>query len=105
MFIYSVVLAKQVPLRLEAQSEAGNSVSKLADFEPLPGGDLKLSLVSANGKEGIYNETVPVRMLFVQRHYGRADVWLRLFNHRLEGGLDGDGTKPIGCVLTAQEKQ
>ena len=104
VFTYSVDLAKQVPLHLATSLEPSDPASKPSDFEPLPGGDLKLSLVSADGKEGVYNETVPVRMLFVQRHYGRADVWLRLFNHRLEGGLDGDGTKPIGCVLTAQEK-
>ncbi len=103
-FLYSARLSRQVPLVLAAVTLTGEPAPTPVDAESMPLADLQLRFVSAIGKEGVYNETIPVALLNLQRRYAQPDaVWLRLFEHHLEGRLNGFVTDPTGFVLKAQQ--
>ncbi len=103
-FLYSARLSKQVPLVPAAVIPAGEPTPTPVDSEPVPQADLRLQFVSASGKEGAYNETIPVALLNLQRHYAQPDaVWLHLFERHLEGRLNGFVSDATGFVLKAQQ--
>ncbi len=102
-FTYSARLSQELPLDLGASPETSEPARSPDHAGPLPKGDLRLSFVSATGKEGVYSEAIPVALLNLQRHYTQPDaVWLRLSEHRLTGRLNGFVTDPTGFVLSAQ---
>ncbi len=104
-FLYSARRSQQVPLASAAVTPAGAPVPTPVSAELIPQADLRLSFVSASGKEGPYNETIPVALLNLQRHYAQPDaVWLHLFERHLDGRLNGYVTDPTGFMLKAQQQ-
>ena len=103
-FLYQARRSSQVPLEQPATAPAIVS-SSLGMLASIPQGDLRLRLVQANGKEGPYNEAIPVKLLHLSRHEQQpTEIWLHLSGGHLEGRLAGYGTDPVGIVLSAHQQ-
>ncbi len=71
--------------------------------EPTPKGDLTVSFVSAAGKEGVLDNTVPAEMLNRLRHFAPpGEAILSVLEHRLQGRLIGDVSGTGGFLLSTQ---
>ncbi len=107
-FTYVAQLSKQVPLLplTTQEADAYNPVPVLPELAAIPKGDLRLRLVTSNGKERPLNDmSLPNEWLFITRHYTQSpEVWLRLRDGQMEGRLGGYSTDATGFVLTAQQK-
>ncbi len=106
VFSYSAKLAQRMPIH-PAPAVAGEEAPTPAGTEtpePAPKGDLTVSFVSAAGKEGVLDGSVPTEMLNRLRHFsppGKAA--LGILEHRLQGSLIGDGGEPGRFVLSTQQ--
>lgn len=108
-FTYVARLAGQVPLPASTtpEADAPSPVSNPPELSAAPKGDLRLRLLTSNGKERPLNDmSLPNELLFITRHYEQpSEVWLRLNNGHLEGRLGGYSTDSTGFVLTAIQQQ
>lgn len=103
-FIYLAQRAERLPLRLVAPTGPEASISASGEADPLPKGDLTLRFVSASGKEGAYNDTIPVAMLDIINHRQQpSEVFLNIRDGRLEGRINGYSTDSVGFVLSTQQ--
>lgn len=107
VFAYSAKLARQMPIHPAAPTTAEgepNPALTAADTERVPKGDLMVSFVRAVGKEGPLNDTVPVQLLSLMRHYDApSNVTLSLLDHHLQGWLNGYSTDAAGFLLSTQQ--
>ena len=109
VFAYSARLAQRMPIHpappAAVVGEETPAPTGAETPEPAPKSDLTASFVSAAGKEGVLDNTVPTEMLNRLRHFSPpAAAALSILEHRLQGPLIDDGGVAGPFSLSSQEQ-